>query len=99
MGRYAEGTKVSVSQSRDEIERTLERFGADQFVYGQKSDGAVIGFTARDRQVKFYLPLVELSDQEKRQRWRALAMVDWFEEIHGLPFHGTLIEWDLPCSP
>lgn len=27
------------------------------------------------------------------------AMVDWFEEIHGLPFHGTLIEWDLPCSP
>lgn len=33
MARYAEGTSVSVDQSRREVERTLERFGASTFGY------------------------------------------------------------------
>ena len=32
--KYAENTTVSSAASRDEIERTLIRFGASQFVYG-----------------------------------------------------------------
>ena len=33
-GRYAEKTRVPVTQSRDELQRTLARYGADQFMYG-----------------------------------------------------------------
>ena len=74
MARYAEKTKVPVSRTRDEIEKTLTRYGAEQFIYGHDADRAVIGFTMRDRQVRFYLPIGGLSEQEVRQRWRALAL-------------------------
>ena len=75
MGRYAEGTKVPVRQSRTEIEHILERFGATGFMYGMSNDRAIVGFAAGKRQVRFYLPLKDLTPQETRQRWRALTMV------------------------
>lgn len=31
---YAENTSVSSEKSRAEIERTLQKYGADQFMYG-----------------------------------------------------------------
>ena len=31
---YAQQTQVSTDKSRAEIERTLQRYGADQFMYG-----------------------------------------------------------------
>lgn len=57
MARYAQSTEVSSSRSRDEIERTLERYGADQFLYGWKDTDAVVGFRMEGRQVRFVLPL------------------------------------------
>lgn len=57
MARYAENTEVSSSRSRDEIERTLERYGADQFLYGWRDNDAVVGFRMEGRQVRFVLPL------------------------------------------
>jgi len=57
MTRYAAKTEVPAEKSRMEIERTLTRYGADQFMYGWKDDGAVLGFRAMQRQVKFFLPL------------------------------------------
>ena len=33
MTKYAAQTEVTSTRSRDEIERTLERYGADQFMY------------------------------------------------------------------
>lgn len=59
---YAENTKVSVEKSRAEIERTLARYGADQFMYGWGGEGAVIAFvvtleSGQRRQVRFELPL------------------------------------------
>jgi hypothetical protein len=56
---YAENTSVPVARSRDEIERTLKRYGATQFVYGYSEDDgrALIGFTVHARQVRFELPL------------------------------------------
>ena len=33
MAKYAENTAVSSGESRNEIERTLVRFGASQFIY------------------------------------------------------------------
>jgi hypothetical protein len=30
----------------------------------------------------------------ERDGFRSAAeMVDWFSEVHGLPFHGTLVQW------
>ena len=46
MGKYAESTTVSTESSRNEIERTLIRYGAKSFVYGMDgalADGEVLG--------------------------------------------------------
>ena len=75
MTRYADRTKVPVIQTRSEIETLLVKYGADQFVYANAPDRAVIGFTMQDRQVRFYLPLGTLKPQQARQRWRALLLV------------------------
>lgn len=63
--RYASNTDVSSSRSRDEIERTLSRYGAKQFMYATQSDPvaqAVVGFVVNDRQVRFLLPLPDRDD-------------------------------------
>lgn len=72
---YAEGTKVPVGQSRAELERILERYGAEAFMYGTDGGRAVIQFRAHARLVRFDLPLADLNDQEVRRRWRALVLV------------------------
>lgn len=61
MARFAAGTTVSVEKSRAEIEATLRRYGADQFISGWASGQAVIGFRAKGRHVRFTLtlPVVE----------------------------------------
>lgn len=53
MSRYASGTDVTSSRSREEIERTLERYGADQFLYGWQDEAAMIGFRMEGRQIRF----------------------------------------------
>jgi hypothetical protein len=82
VAKYASGTKVPADRSRGEIERTLERFGADQFGYGNKQDAAVIVFRAHGRHIRFMLPLPtpkeigsqDSRDREVRRRWRSLTM-------------------------
>lgn len=64
MTRYAATTDVSSSRSREEIERTLERYGADQFLYGWQDANAVVGFRMAGRQVRFILPLPARNDKE-----------------------------------
>jgi hypothetical protein len=63
VSRYAANTEVSSSRSRDEIERTLERYGADQFLYGWRDTNAVVGFRMKDRHVRFVLPLPSKDDK------------------------------------
>lgn len=60
---YAEATSVSTEKSRFEIERTLRRYGADQFGYMTDRNQAVIAFTASGRRVKFVLPLPDPTDK------------------------------------
>jgi hypothetical protein len=62
--RYAQGTDVSSDKSRSEIERTLARYGADQFFYGWQDGAATIGFRMHDRRVQFILPLPDRSSDE-----------------------------------
>jgi hypothetical protein len=82
MAKYANGTSVPADRSRSEIERTLTRFGADQFGYGTKSDSAVIVFRSSGRHIRFVLPLPSLKqcgsqtafEKETRRRWRSMSM-------------------------
>lgn len=57
MAKYAANTDVSSDRSRAEIERTLERYGARQFIYGWDQDRALVGFVLNDREIRFVLPL------------------------------------------
>lgn len=60
MTRYAAQTSVSVEKSRNDIEATLVRYGASQFMYGWSGEGAMIAFvvhTPAPRNVRFVLPL------------------------------------------
>lgn len=57
MSPYASGTDVTADRSRAEIERTLQRFGADQFAYGWDGDQAAIGFRLGGRAVRMTITL------------------------------------------
>ncbi|KLI04148.1 MULTISPECIES: hypothetical protein [Mycolicibacterium] len=57
MAKYAANTDVSSDRSRAEIERTLERYGAREFMYGWDQNRAVVGFVLNEREIRFVLPL------------------------------------------
>lgn len=64
--RFAEGTDVSTDRSRGEIESTLRRYGADQFVSGWDASRAMLGFRVNGRHVRFDLPMPDRSSDEIR---------------------------------
>jgi hypothetical protein len=64
MPKYAENTAVSTEKSRMEIERTLKKYGADQFLYGTSNNAAMVAFTMKCRQVRFILPLPDKNSDE-----------------------------------
>lgn len=61
VAKYAAETSVPAERSRAEIERTLVRYGADQFIYGWRDDKAVIQFRMFHRQVKFVMPIPDVA--------------------------------------
>lgn len=64
MTRFAESTTVSADKSRAEIEKTLQRYGADQFMYGWEAERAVVQFRMNERHVRFILPMPDPADKE-----------------------------------
>lgn len=80
--RYAERTAVPVERSRAEIEHILTRYGADSFGYLYSKSHAQIVFRAKNRTVRFELPLPQREkyrsaahfEQESRRCWRAMAL-------------------------
>lgn len=75
---FAEKTRVPVEQTRNEIERTLTRYGANRFAYFTEPGKAIIVFEANGRRLRFDLP-VPAGDGDKdkqvaRQKWRALLL-------------------------
>lgn len=66
MGKFAEETKVTVEQTRAEIERTLNRYGADSFMFGTKRGGdvSIISFEAQNRKIKFTLCIPPQTDSQ-----------------------------------
>jgi hypothetical protein len=82
MGTYAASTEVSSSRSRDEIERTLERYGADQFMYGWQDNAAVVAFRMEGRHIKFILPMPAKDEQRFTHHSRGMrepsaALKEW----------------------
>lgn len=63
MAAYAAETKVSTEQSRAEIERTLERYGADAFAYSRDGARAQVGFRMGGRFYRFALTLPDPKDE------------------------------------
>lgn len=63
MGTYAADTSVSSEKSRAEIERTLARYGADEFAYGWSGQRAMVGFVLSGRQIRFILPMPDRGDR------------------------------------
>jgi hypothetical protein len=60
---YAATTSVPADKSRMEIERTLIRYGADQFMYGWEEGGAFLAFRAKARHVRFVLPMPDRNEK------------------------------------
>ena len=81
-GTYAAKTDVPVSRSRDEIERTLTRFGATAFAYMSNAEGQVaISFEVRRIRVlmRMQLPRREQFRLDKRgyERTESAIERDW----------------------
>ncbi|MBV2127963.1 hypothetical protein [Arsukibacterium indicum] len=80
---YAEKTSVGTSQSVMEIERTLTKYGADQFMYGTKPGSVAVGFVMGGRQVRIVVPLPDKTDKQfwltdtGRDRSETAALKEW----------------------
>lgn len=77
--RYAAATSVSSDQSRNEIENTLRRYGADGFsgFYGWDRNTALLMFRIHNRLVRFTLTLPDKKDfQTKEVDWGTPATAD-----------------------
>lgn len=73
---YAQRTKVPVSITRGEIEKTLTRFGATGFAFAQEPNRSMVAFRMNKRHIRFTLVMPKnFTPQEERQRWRALLLV------------------------
>lgn len=68
---YAENTTVPADRSRSEIERTLDKYGARQFMYATGEGQAMVAFVIEVpdssgepalRQVRFIVPLPDKND-------------------------------------
>jgi hypothetical protein len=64
VGNYASGTSVPADQTKADIERTLRRYGAEQFAHGWDADRAYIAFKLRDRFIKFVLSFPDRNSVE-----------------------------------
>ncbi|WP_022886395.1 hypothetical protein [Glaciibacter superstes] len=84
MAQYAASTSVDSGRSRNEIEATLHRYGAEDFAYATSKDRAMIGFVANGRQVKFMLPLPDRNSKQFTHHSRgartASAAVEAYEQ-------------------
>lgn len=89
--KYAVGTSVSVERSRAEIERTLARFGADEFAYGYDRTRALVQFTAQNRRVRFVLTMPDKS--ERRFTHTPTGKIRTREQAHSQWEQGCRESW------
>jgi hypothetical protein len=86
-GKYAASTTVPVGRTRDQIERTLQRYGATGFMFGQDADQAAVAFVIRGRHVRFLVPMPDPADKRfthtptKQRRTVAAATEKWEQAV------------------
>ncbi len=86
---YANKTSVPVVRSQEEIRKTLERYKATGFVFGENNGMALCGFEMNNRRIKFIIeiPIYGKAKTKKnylmgdaecaqviRTRWRCLLL-------------------------
>lgn len=71
MSIYARNTVVNSERSRMEIERTLQRYGANQFAYASREDKATIVFEMNGKRLRFDVPMRRKSEFETTPSGRA----------------------------
>jgi hypothetical protein len=86
MSRYASNTAVSVSASKAEIERIVERYGAGGFMSAWSADKAVIAFAMAERQVRFVLDMPARDDKKFTHHSRGLRTPE-----------ASMKEWEQAC--
>lgn len=81
---YAAATDVSSDRTRAEIEKLLQRYGAERFSYGWDQEKALIGFSMNGRHIRFKVTMPAKSDprftQTPSRKWRRSeqqALVAW----------------------
>jgi hypothetical protein len=81
MRKYAEGTTVAVTRTREEIERLVRKHGAAAFSSGWEKGAAAVSFTMLGRHVRFRLDLTpdrnksqSQREREEQRRWRCLLL-------------------------
>jgi hypothetical protein len=68
MGRYAQGTTVSVDSSILELKATLRRYEADAFYQSETTEGAIIGWRMCGRMLKLDIPYPSARDMAVTER-------------------------------
>ncbi|MFC4255426.1 hypothetical protein GRI97_08295 [Altererythrobacter xixiisoli] len=86
MTRFAKDTSVSVGSSKAEIERIVERYGADQFMSGWGANQAVIAFAMNGRQIRFVLAMPDRAEKRFTHHSRGARAPD-----------AALKEWEQAC--
>ena len=81
---YAEKTTTGVGATRNEIERTLKRYGARAFAYATQDTKALIMFEYNGKRIRFILYLPDINERrfqrtpsQGRQRTPEAQMKEW----------------------
>jgi hypothetical protein len=75
---FAKNSSVPVMRTQQEIQRTVTRYGATGFMYGNGNGKAAVIFEMKNRRIKFLLDLPRSESakdkQLERTRWRCLLL-------------------------
>jgi hypothetical protein len=93
---FAEGTTVSVSKTRIEIEDLLEKYKATHRAVAVEPGRAVVYFVMGNRHVRFAMPLATLEQAPKmpKRRWREFTEDQrrgWLEQRHREQWRALLL--------
>lgn len=81
--KYAEGTKVSIERSRNEIDALLTKHGAPEVGIHRNSDRHIVVYRLQGRMVRHVVhcpepkqyPTAQAQEAEFMRRWRALVLI------------------------